>query len=140
MDGISSAMYAMGRLVRQLRLVLAAGACALAIPALLSAQSLTLTHVNVGDVVTGTIARDETIEIADGRTTSVRPSGATDVPSADVRDYNARYVIPGLWDMHAHLEPHLPSSHPLFLANGVTGVRDMGSPQRSVHSQRDSID
>jgi imidazolonepropionase-like amidohydrolase len=38
-------------------------------------------------------------------------------------DGTGKYLIPGLWDMHVHITGtyYLP----LFLANGVTGVRDM---------------
>jgi hypothetical protein len=42
---------------------------------------------------------------------------------------NARgkYLIPGLWDLHVH-PMHLASViYPLFLANGVTGIRDPAS-------------
>ena len=42
---------------------------------------------------------------------------------ARVVDGNGKYLIPGLWDMHAHTAG--PSFLPLYLANGVTGVRDM---------------
>jgi imidazolonepropionase-like amidohydrolase len=42
---------------------------------------------------------------------------------ARVVDGNGRFLIPGLWDLHAHWEsaPYLA----LFIANGVTGVRMM---------------
>ncbi|MBI1897467.1 MAG: amidohydrolase family protein [Acidobacteria bacterium] len=35
-----------------------------------------------------------------------------------------KFLIPGLWDMHVHLRE---KDVPLYLANGITGVRDMGS-------------
>ena len=35
-------------------------------------------------------------------------------------------MIPGLWDMHTHSNHHSPwLHHPLYIANGVTGIRDM---------------
>jgi len=37
-----------------------------------------------------------------------------------------KYLIPGLWDMHTHSTHHSPwLHHPLYIANGVTGIRDM---------------
>jgi hypothetical protein len=42
-------------------------------------------------------------------------------------DGNGKYLIPGLWDMHVH-QTGLESTYPLYLANGVTGVRDMWGP------------
>ena len=41
-------------------------------------------------------------------------------------DGTGKFLIPGLWDMHVHLWESTPM-FPLYLANGVTGVRDMGS-------------
>ena len=42
---------------------------------------------------------------------------------ARVVEGKGKYLIPGLWDMHVHTAD--PSFLPLYLANGVTGVRDM---------------
>ncbi|RMZ50083.1 hydrolase [Flavobacteriaceae bacterium PRS1] len=44
-------------------------------------------------------------------------------------DGKGKYLIPGLWDTHVHLtySPELEKSmFPLFLANGITSVRDTG--------------
>jgi hypothetical protein len=67
----------------------------------------------------------------------------------DARAINARgkFLIPGLWDMHVHLA--FPWSSPvelwepslwLFIANGVTGVRDMGSDWDVLRAWRDKIE
>ena len=42
-------------------------------------------------------------------------------------DGSGKFLIPGLWDMHAHAVTFGPTSLPLYLANGVTGIRDMGA-------------
>ena len=51
--------------------------------------------------------------------------------TADVIDGRGKFLIPGLWDMHVHWydERFLP----LFIANGVTGVRQMWGME--VHRQ-----
>jgi imidazolonepropionase-like amidohydrolase len=55
------------------------------------------------------------------------------------------FVMPGLWDMHVHLVfgNWFPGgraiSLPLFIANGVTGVRDMGSDLEEVQNWRREI-
>jgi predicted amidohydrolase YtcJ len=52
-------------------------------------------------------------------------------------DGTGKYLIPGLWDMHVHMRGSIKGSTPnfakeneamlpLYLANGVTGVREMG--------------
>jgi len=47
--------------------------------------------------------------------------------SATVLDAEGRYAIPGLFDMHVHSLKMSPAlTHPLFVAAGVTAVRDMG--------------
>jgi hypothetical protein len=53
--------------------------------------------------------------------------------TAEVVDATGKFMIPGLWDMHVHLFNNVgaPGTNnaneyfPLFIANGVTGVRDM---------------
>jgi beta-lactamase class D/imidazolonepropionase-like amidohydrolase len=76
------------------------------------ATALTLQHVNVVDVKGGTIARDRTVVVESATARTIDASGL--------------YLIPGLWDMHAHLWDH-DVTPALLLANGVTGIRDMGS-------------
>jgi hypothetical protein len=46
---------------------------------------------------------------------------------AKVVDGTGKYLIPGLWDMHVHIWDY-ESTCPLYIANGVTGVRDMFGP------------
>jgi imidazolonepropionase-like amidohydrolase len=53
--------------------------------------------------------------------------------NAEVIDASGKFLIPGLWDMHVHIFNNVsnPGTNnkddyfPLFIANGVTGVRDM---------------
>jgi imidazolonepropionase-like amidohydrolase len=94
-------------------------------------RKLALVHANVVDVEQGRILADQTVLTADGRIVSVGPSRATRLPAdADVVNLAGRYVIPGLWDMHVHRraseEAEVRYFRSLFLAAGVTGVRDMG--------------
>src|SRR5262245_46977098 len=86
-------------------------------------RPLVLSHVNVVDVLTGSIARDMTVTLADGRISAVEPSRARPGAGAQVVDGTGKYLIPGLWDMHVHW--YDDRFLKLFLANGVTGVRQM---------------
>lgn len=50
-------------------------------------------------------------------------------------DATGKYAIPGLWDMHVHLtfKPELENRiAALFIANGVTSVRDMGARMQDI--------
>ena len=71
--------------------------------------------------------------ITNGRITSVTGAEKLQPPkNARVIDATGQYLIPGLWDMHVHsaFGDWFPGGRdiilPLFIANGVTGVRDMG--------------
>jgi hypothetical protein len=54
-----------------------------------------------------------------------------DAPAgAQIIDGTGKFLMPGLWDMHAHLFERRGAADidmPLLVANGVTGVREMGS-------------
>lgn len=110
------------------------------IPRDTTAQTVALTHANVVDVESGTIRTNQTI-IVQGKTIRSIGGPSTTVPStAKVTDVHGGFVIPGLWDMHAHLGATGRSSFALYIANGVTGVRDMGSIRGTVRPWKDSIE
>ena len=98
------------------------------------------THVGVIDVDAGIVRRDQTVVITGRSISAVGPFGETRVPAgARVLDSRDRYLIPGLWDMHVHVAMAGRQSLPVFVANGVTGVRDMGGDIGSVRAWRDSV-
>jgi hypothetical protein len=88
---------------------------------------LAITRVDVVDVRSGTLVEDRTVVIESGRIRSIE-AGAPAPDGARVIDGEGRVLIPGLWDMHVHLRNPLAPTllMPQFIANGVTGVRDMG--------------
>jgi imidazolonepropionase-like amidohydrolase len=110
----------------------------------LTAQSLTITNATVVDVATGTLHPGTTVVIDGKRITTVGPSG-TNRPRGRVADATGMYVIPGLWDMHTHAYFGWPREFgdsyvlPLFIANGVTGIRDMGSDLGAVLRARAAV-
>ena len=98
-------------------------------------SDLAIEHVHVVDVLEGRVLADQTVLIHEGTIRGVGPTVAGEKPKAAATlDAEGAYLIPGLWDMHAHLRSDgLPASlttewlMPLILANGVTGLRDMNS-------------
>ena len=87
-------------------------------------RPLVLKGVTVIDMAGGVPRPGMTVVIRDGRIEAV--SSQASVPRrAQVVDARGKFLIPGLWDLHVHLW-HAERQMPLFLANGVTGVRDMG--------------
>ena len=102
--------------------------------------TLAITHASVIDVERGLVVPDQTVTVAGTRIISVRPSSSARVP-AGVHTVDARggFLMPGLWDMHAHLDITERESLGAFLAAGVTGVRDMGSNAATLRGWRDNI-
>ncbi len=91
-------------------------------------------NATVVDVERGVLLPRQTILISRGRIDEVGPSATTRVPRGATRvDVAGRFVIPGLWDMHVHIGgvtadvgTSVGYYGSLFLANGVTNVRDAG--------------
>lgn len=71
-----------------------------------------------------------TVLVRDDRIEAVAPTGDVAIPEgARVIDATGHTLIPGLWDAHVHFdyEPDIsPGMFALFLANGITSVRDTG--------------
>jgi imidazolonepropionase-like amidohydrolase len=85
---------------------------------------LAFTNVTVIDVSDGVAHPGMTVVITGSRITAVGTVEEVGVPAgARVVDGTSRFLIPGFWDMHTH---HSWRSFGLHIANGVTGVRDMG--------------
>ncbi len=89
-----------------------------------SPKALAFIHVTVIDA-TGAPARQEmTVVIVGDRVSELGKFGAVRIPNdARVIDAKGKFLIPGLWDMHAHWQ--VKEYLPLYLANGVTGLRIM---------------
>lgn len=109
-----------------------------------SAQQLTITHATVIDVTNGQLHPESTVILEGNRILSVSTSKSAPV-SGNVVDAHGRYLIPGLWDMHTHVFFDRTANEgkdlilPMFVAFGVTGIRDMGSELESVLASRAAI-
>jgi hypothetical protein len=100
-----------------------------------------ITNIAVVDVATGATRSDRTVLIAGTRIVSIGHAATTRVPAgADELNGSGKFLIPGLWDMHSHVVGYGPTSLKLYLAQGVTSVRDMGADRFSeAKAWRDSI-
>ena len=94
-----------------------------------------ITNVTIINPATSSVQPHKTVVISGGRIASV-VSGSAFPRRAEqvvrVIDGTGQFLLPGLWDMHVHsaFGDWFPGGRevilPLFIANGVTGVRDMG--------------
>ena len=99
---------------------------------------LVIRNVTVIDVVSGAELPAMTVvtrgdQIVDFGTSVTVPSDALQV------DGTGQYLIPGLWDMHAHHQATGVEATDLFVAKGVTGTRDMGGDLDFILPLRDRI-
>ena len=81
-------------------------------------------NVRVFDPVSGTRGAPVSVVFADGRITGIQPLEAPASPGEATIDGAGGTLMPGLHDMHAHVSLE---SALLYLAAGVTAVRDMGN-------------
>ncbi len=97
-------------------------------------QTITIEHINIIDVRNGEILSDQHVLI---RKDIIQKISKSSFKNVDTRiDGKGKFLIPGLWDMHVHLSMVGEASLPLFVANGVTGVRDMGGDWNKLKEWR----
>jgi imidazolonepropionase-like amidohydrolase len=81
---------------------------------------------------------DGVIVVRDGRIAEVGPRAAVAIPpDVPLVAVDGKTIIPGLWDMHTHVTQM--EWAPVYLAAGVTTVRDMGNEFEFVVPLRDAI-
>jgi imidazolonepropionase-like amidohydrolase len=114
--------------------------------ALAAEQALVIDHATVVNVNDGSLLRNMAVVITGDRISAVTASAkAKPLKGAQVVDGSGKFVIPGLWDMHVHtiFGDWLPKDEkiilPLFVANGITGVRDMGGDLEELKVWRAQI-
>ncbi len=100
--------------------------------------ALVITNANLVDGKNQEPLKDAVIVIENGRITALGSRSAVKIPKgAKMFDAQGKYVVPGLFDMHAHFEQ--VEWGPVYLAAGVTTVRDVGNEFEFMTSVRDAI-
>src|SRR3984893_16742266 len=108
-------------------------------------EKLIFTNVNVVNTRDGGIEQGVTVVITKDRITGVGKVGfVAQGRNIQVINANGKYLIAGLWDMHVHSAFVSPGwdervIYPLYIANGVTGVRDMGGDPEILEGRRKRI-
>jgi len=104
-------------------------------------QTIAFTHVTVIDGADSIPRLDQTVVVRGTHIAVVESSRAATIPSnARVIDGRGKFLIPGLWDMHVHTSVIGGRSLlGLYVANGVTGVRDMAGDWDTLKTWRREI-
>jgi imidazolonepropionase-like amidohydrolase len=80
------------------------------------------------DVQSGKLLKHQEVIVSAGRILAVQPvSKIAAHQGAQFLNTKGKYIVPGFWDMHAHvlLDDGYQWQFPLLLANGIIGIREM---------------
>jgi cytosine/adenosine deaminase-related metal-dependent hydrolase len=89
------------------------------------AGPLAFVHANLFDSETASVHPNTSIVISGNKISAVGEDSKVNLPQgAEVVDASGKMLMPGLWDMHVHLQPN---DGLLNLAAGVTSVRDLAN-------------
>lgn len=90
------------------------------------ASGVAFVDVNLVPLGADTVVAHTTVVVRDGRVAAVGPAGKVRVPAGVVTvDGRGKFLMPGLVDMHVHLFNSRDLL--LYLANGVTTIRNLGA-------------
>lgn len=104
-----------------------------------AAGTLAIVGGKMVDVATGEVTNDAVILVKNGKIFKTGTKATVPVPAdAKVVHAEGKFVLPGLWDMHAHFEQ--AEWGPAYLAAGVTTVRDVGNEFNYINAVKRAID
>ena len=96
---------------------------------------------NIVDVINGTIISNTNVLVTHGKIIAIDTLLPLLTPNVKTVDGRGKYLMPSLWDMHIHTLSLSPQLHfPLLIANGVTGIRDLGDGDSWISSLDDSTE
>jgi hypothetical protein len=101
-------------------------------------HAVAVEHVRLFDSEQAVMRDDQTVIINGERIAAVGPSASATVPPDALRiDGRGKTLLPGLFDMHTHLQP---VDGLLHIASGVTSTRDMGNDIEQLKHLQDQWD
>ena len=106
------------------------------VPALMG-QTVAITDCTLIDTRNGLASAHSSIVITGDRIAARGPTLSTRIPAgARIVRASGKFVIPGLWDMHVHVGEIEEDWFPLYLANGLMGLREMAASENNAPRQR----
>jgi imidazolonepropionase-like amidohydrolase len=105
-----------------------------------SPSRLAFTNVTIVDTTGKQPGQRATVVTSGDRITQIDEPDKVRIPAgAQIIEGAGKYSMPGLWDMHMHLSYVTEHAFPLLIANGVTGICDMGGDLDEIDRWRDEI-
>lgn len=125
-------------MARRFAILVAGIAC---LPARVLAQgSVAIRDVTVIPMTDRAPLTGQTVLVRGGRIAAIGPASAVRVPAGVTTvDGKGKYLIPGLFEMHAHTSKTRASALGLYVVHGVTTLRDQGSEHAEVLRWRNDI-
>ena len=102
------------------------------------AKHLAIVGGTLIDGTGGTPIEDAVVLLEGDRIAAAGSRASVRIPrGAQTIDAHGKWILPGLWDMHAHFEQ--VEWGPIYLASGVTTVRDCGNEFDFITIVRDAL-
>ncbi len=102
------------------------------------ARPLAFVHANLFDSESASVHPHSTVVIRGNKIQAVGEDGKVEIPKdAEMIDAAGKMLMPGLWDMHVHVQPNEGLLH---MAAGVTSVRDLANDMDSLLAMRARFD
>jgi len=105
----------------------------------ISPDTVAITHVTIINLNGEPSQSEMTVLIRAGKIFTIGKTGQSQIPEEATQfDGTGKFLMPGLWDMHVHiLTPE--RDFPMFIANGVLAVRNMGGVPKDVFQWRADV-
>lgn len=100
---------------------------------------LVFRDVNLFDADAAAMRPHSTVVVTGDRITAAGAAGTVTIPEgAEIVEGRGRALLPGLWDMHVHVGSDVDGV--LYLASGITSVRDLGNDLPTITARRERFD
>lgn len=100
---------------------------------------LVIENVTIVDVGGDGLLPDRSVIVDGDRITAVRPSSEGGIDASRLIDGSGQYLLPGLWDAHAHLSYWGEDALARLVGWGVTTIREMGGDPDEVERWRHEV-
>ena len=98
-------------------------------------NQLLIKNIDIIPISENTIIQNMDVLLKDGQILKITKTDNDTNHEGQVIDGTDKFLMPGLWDNHAHIDDG--KYLPLFLANGITTIRDLGNSSDKIFELRE---
>lgn len=112
--------------------------------AIVVADGVVIRNASIVSTTDGSVTSGRTIVLSGGKITAITDANVKTTGTAQSVDATGKFVVPGFLDMHSHAMDNADDATkpwPLYIANGVTGIRQMdGNAAMIVKARQLNLD